>query len=415
MNTKNTILPPANGKKLWRVKRASSNEDGDEASQTSMECLKSSLKISAAAAAATAINGKPSGRRPSLKRPKNIPGKPKNFVFVDLSPVKSEEQENDANIQPAIGQHGNSPVQQLPSPQASDRDSQVFDHPIQSDDSFCLSSVDSGSPTFSSNDSMSDITSPELSQTNTLGLGINGIDYLPPDLTPNSESFPTHILSQQLYGYQKAMIQQHYQIQLLQQQLQEQQRKQIQLQNQQLQQELARLAMLSPFPQFQPQMPYPVATPVTTPRETTKVNKKRAEKRKSLDQFKSYSGPKSVRSASDGCIKKVRHNRSSSDYRPASIGTITPPTSAGFTDTPMAVTDSMINVSTFTADNIDPFLMADSGLDTTFSFPAATSFADMVENFDTKDISAALLEECGADPLFGERPEATDYRQFVSM
>ncbi|KAL6451150.1 hypothetical protein SBY92_002488 [Candida maltosa Xu316] len=54
--------------------------------QTSIECLNNSLKIVAAASKFTI-------KRPPLRRPKNKPGKPKDFVFVDLSPVQSEEEE----------------------------------------------------------------------------------------------------------------------------------------------------------------------------------------------------------------------------------------------------------------------------------------------------------------------------------
>lgn len=81
------VLPPANGKKLWRVKRSLST--GNPASldaNLSLECLNSSLKITAA--------GKQfMSKRPPLKRPKCKPGMPKDFVFVDLSPVKSSEDE----------------------------------------------------------------------------------------------------------------------------------------------------------------------------------------------------------------------------------------------------------------------------------------------------------------------------------
>jgi hypothetical protein len=76
--------PPANGKKLWRVPRRPLTTSNQE-HNTSQECLKNSLKIVAAGKAYLT-------KRPPLRRPKNQPGKPKDFVFVDLSPVRSEEE-----------------------------------------------------------------------------------------------------------------------------------------------------------------------------------------------------------------------------------------------------------------------------------------------------------------------------------
>lgn len=52
-------------------------------SDSSIECMQNSLKIS------TAASLLPLKRQP-LKRPKNKPGMPKDFVFVDLSPVKED-------------------------------------------------------------------------------------------------------------------------------------------------------------------------------------------------------------------------------------------------------------------------------------------------------------------------------------
>lgn len=109
------VLPPANGKKLWRVKKSQPSRNNSISShsstsksasnsstsshqsnaslnsiQTSMECLNNSLRIAAAASKFTI-------KRPPLRRPKNKPGKPKDFVFVDLSPVQSENTTNDTN------------------------------------------------------------------------------------------------------------------------------------------------------------------------------------------------------------------------------------------------------------------------------------------------------------------------------
>ena len=79
------VLPPANGKKMWRVKRTpSTNSKEGQQSDSSRECLNSSLKISAAGKTFMM-------RRPPMKRPRAKFGESRAFVFVDLSPVKSEE------------------------------------------------------------------------------------------------------------------------------------------------------------------------------------------------------------------------------------------------------------------------------------------------------------------------------------
>ncbi|CAH2351129.1 hypothetical protein CLIB1423_03S00188 [[Candida] railenensis] len=76
--------PPANGRKLWRVPRKPLSTS-NPVHNSSRECLENSLKIVAAGKAY-------STKRPPLRRPKNQPGKPKDFVFVDLSPVRSDEE-----------------------------------------------------------------------------------------------------------------------------------------------------------------------------------------------------------------------------------------------------------------------------------------------------------------------------------
>lgn len=79
------IKPTAHGKKLWRVQRT----QGPAHHETNTSrCLQSSLKI-------TASGQKFSTKKPQLKRPKNKPGMPKDFVFVDLSPVKDDDTSND--------------------------------------------------------------------------------------------------------------------------------------------------------------------------------------------------------------------------------------------------------------------------------------------------------------------------------
>lgn len=86
------VLPPANGKKLWRVKRSVSlGNPASSDANSSLQCLNSSLRITAACKQFMS-------KRPSLKRPKLKPGMMKDFVFVDLSPVKTEAEE----ISPAL-------------------------------------------------------------------------------------------------------------------------------------------------------------------------------------------------------------------------------------------------------------------------------------------------------------------------
>lgn len=76
----NRVQPPANGKKLWRVK----NKSPSQHESNTIACLQNSLRI-------TASGKKFSVKKPQLKRPKNKPGCPRDFVFVDLSPVKEED------------------------------------------------------------------------------------------------------------------------------------------------------------------------------------------------------------------------------------------------------------------------------------------------------------------------------------
>lgn len=91
-NPRMQVLPPANGKKLWRVKRSVSLGNPASAdANSSLQCLNSSLRITAACKQFMS-------KRPPLKRPKLKPGMMKDFVFVDLSPVKTETEE----ISPAL-------------------------------------------------------------------------------------------------------------------------------------------------------------------------------------------------------------------------------------------------------------------------------------------------------------------------
>lgn len=76
IDTGNQSSLTKNSTKLKRTKKSKLDPN------SSIKCLQNSLKISAA--------GNPCQvRKPRSKRPKNKPGMPKEFVFVDLSPVKS--------------------------------------------------------------------------------------------------------------------------------------------------------------------------------------------------------------------------------------------------------------------------------------------------------------------------------------
>lgn len=85
------VAPPANGKKLWRVKRTPSIGSSSMEADLSLECLNSSLKISAAGRLALC-------KRPPTKRPKLKPGMPRDFIFVDLSPIKTELEDETSSV-----------------------------------------------------------------------------------------------------------------------------------------------------------------------------------------------------------------------------------------------------------------------------------------------------------------------------
>ncbi|CAD1811887.1 hypothetical protein FOB58_003981 [Candida parapsilosis] len=333
------VLPPANGKKLWRVKRSvssssSSHSSNSTQSQTSVECLNNSLKIAAAAS-------KFSIRRPPMRRPKNKPGKPKDFVFVDLSPVKSDEEEvhehthmleteaiaGVKNYTPpssavaASAAAGNTTFtpptpfnEQLPSPTVSVEES-IFDLPALNEyDEYDASHVGETTPT------------------EELGLGIMNLDVdwnqpqpiqqqqlqqapqqMAPPPPPPVPQMSQEYISHQLYGYQQAMLQQHLQIQQLQQQLFEQQQRAIESQII----SATSTPALSQQPQFQLQSP--LKEPSVTQHQQqgpSSLPVKKSRKTAGQLQFKTYQPkPKHQRSASEACIKKpVRkpHYRSNS-------------------------------------------------------------------------------------------------------
>ncbi|CAN3359339.1 hypothetical protein DICA3_D03202 [Diutina catenulata] len=186
------VLPPANGKKLWRVKRSPS-VDLDR----STECLNNSLKISAAA-------GKFTVKRPPLRRPKNKPGKPKDFVFVDLSPIKDDEPKSQQSAATA----GNVSPLDFAVPPVD----MHFDMPVtsSSDDESLFSlgyDVNTSSPISQASSSPEDL----------LGLGISWEQ-------PVAQPEDTY---QKLLDAQETMMAQYQQIQMLQEQLKQQQQQQV--------------------------------------------------------------------------------------------------------------------------------------------------------------------------------------------
>lgn len=233
-NINSKVLPPANGKKLWRVKKMSSPIE------PSNECLNNSLRISQ--------GEKFTVQRPPLRRPKNRPGKPKDFVFVDLSPIKVEQEQQTP--------------QQLPSPALS------FEMPMDS---------------FSDNDSSFD--SKMLEEMDPIGLGIS-LDYNWDQTNYTTDSNPTTANSEfseypnpnqyqlKLFETEQVLLQQNQQIQQLQQQLN----------------------------QFQQQMQPPLVH---------KRSKSLDLKKKNQIQFKTYTGPKkkSKRSVSESNINTAQINQ----------------------------------------------------------------------------------------------------------
>lgn len=329
MSCNTAVLPPANGKKLWRVKRSvssSTHSSTSTQSQTSVECLNNSLKIAAA-------GSKFSIRRPPMRRPKNKPGKPKDFVFVDLSPVKSDEEaheqskmlENevigkytpptDATAAAATTLTPPTPFnEQLPSPTVSIEESIFELPPLNEYEEY--NNANGSQTSFAS--------AGEASPAEELGLGIMNLDVdwnqpqpiqqqqQQPEL-PQVPQMSQEFISQQLYGYQQAMMQQHLQIQQLQQQLFEQQQRAIESQII----SATSTPALSQQPQFQLQSPLkePIAPQQQQQQQPTpSLPVKKSRKAAGQLQFKTYQ-PKHQRSASEACIKKpVRkpHHRSNS-------------------------------------------------------------------------------------------------------
>ncbi|PVH14379.1 uncharacterized protein CXQ87_002512 [Candidozyma duobushaemuli] len=178
------VLPPANGTKLWRIKRSVSGSPSSADASSSLECYNSSQRISAA--------GKQfMSRRPPLKRPKSKPGMPKDFVFVDLSPVKSEEKLSEENVEKLPGNE-------------SDVSSPTVDTV------FSENSPTSSFSSFSNYNYASDDLYGACFDESLLGLGLMGVDFpeqvqpqqappqqAPPqqNVTPPQQTFPQFDMS----------------------------------------------------------------------------------------------------------------------------------------------------------------------------------------------------------------------------
>ncbi|CAN3373149.1 hypothetical protein DIURU_001196 [Diutina rugosa] len=198
---KNQVLPPANGKKLWRVKRQAS-----ETQDRSAECLNNSLKISAAGAKFTV-------KRPPGRRPKNRPGKPKDFVFVDLSPIKSAAAAAapKAAPQPAVAEAQLATPQVDVAPMVSPLD---YHHPTLNYDLGVQQQPSSDEESLFSLGYEFQSSSP-VSQASTTGDDLMGLGI-------QWEQQPQDTY-QQLLDAQQTMMAQYQQIQMLQEQLKQQQ------------------------------------------------------------------------------------------------------------------------------------------------------------------------------------------------
>lgn len=84
------IENPANKQKRWRIKKESSLTKNSKTPKQNrvIECLHNSLQIAAAGQQCQT-------RKPLSKRPRKRSGMPRNFVFVDLSPVKNLDDSSD--------------------------------------------------------------------------------------------------------------------------------------------------------------------------------------------------------------------------------------------------------------------------------------------------------------------------------
>ncbi|ABN68140.1 predicted protein [Scheffersomyces stipitis CBS 6054] len=335
----NMVLPPANGKKLWRVKRTvsgshgshtSTNDANDTQTDSSLECLNNSLKIAAAA-------GKFSMRRPPLRRPKNKPGKPKDFVFVDLSPVKTEDSEASSGEYSTTS----SPTlvnTQLPSPTLSINDANIkldyttnndtinstvskaglemaplnesFNNSISSEDDSLFSSFNNSEILESALSAYMQVQPqvsmvPRSAPVDSYGLGIMNMGSMNWDqpqvmkqqqtvqMSPQQQA-NQKTLTEQLFGYQQAMLQQYQQIQLLQQQLQQQQEMQKNIIS----------------PQSSPEEPVEIETKIANSNKRSKstgdVGSSAKRRASGQFQFKTYTGPNKSK-------QQIRHRHTVSE------------------------------------------------------------------------------------------------------
>lgn len=400
------VLPPANGKKLWRVKRSVSIGNSSEDCSSSTQCLNNSLKISAA--------GKNIKRAP-LRRPKNTPGMPKDFVFVDLSPVKSDTSDISSAEEPSTA--ATTPTQ---SPIASETQTQysTFQEDCAlldsisslSDSDSIFSNVDKSNIFDSSFSGYMQESETTISQQgpNDLGLGLINMDIQDWEHTlfkpqqqapPQQPALSTQAISQQLFGYQQAMMQQYQQIQLLQQQLQQQ--AQLQLQQQQLEQSI------SPI-QSSPESEIETMIPFTHKRSksTSEVTKRRSS---GQFQFKTYTGPN----------KKSKHRRIVSEpIKRQAIKYLSRPATAPSTPkaqpTTIGLEDFMLLNDQLSISLNDDSLLSDSSANEQKyeSYSPLSLYSEverMPKNFDTS------LLNCGVDQFIILKQDEFEFTGFVSI
>ncbi|KAK6462937.1 hypothetical protein DFJ63DRAFT_334513 [Scheffersomyces coipomensis] len=444
------VLPPANGKKLWRVKRINSVSTDATSTTTnnntpvvdsSVECLNNSLRISAAGNRLTT-------KRPPLRRPKNKPGKPKDFVFVDLSPIKTDESEDDASTgSPNIDNI------QLPSPnqsiidETSSQNSSMFDMP-QLNDSFSalstssediFSSFDNSSILGSGIDGYMQVTphcqtqSQNSSHGNSmpqdqslLGLGINNTGVTnweqPQMFKPQPQQVPVPVapnmmFTQQIFTYQQAMLQQYQQIQLLQQQLQQVHQMQQVQDVQQVQQQVPQMQI--PMPQQPIQQSHTVSAIETGAighkRSKSTVETSMKKRNSGQFQFKTYTGPKHRHSASESSIKKQRKSSKSSPNSPNQkiedqINSLMKP--VGLEDFMMLSEQLDIPLEQGSA-NSSVNTTNDSSYET---FTPISDYSDDDLFYSKpKAIDANLLSNCGIDQFLFNKSEDFELSGFVSM
>ena len=338
---------------------------------------------------------------------------PKDFVFVDLSPVKSDASDISSAEEPSTA--ATTPTQ---SPITSDTQSQYSTY---QEDCALLDSISSLSDSDSifSNMEKSNIFDTSFSGymqetesvseqgSNDLGLGLINMDiqdwehtlFKPQQQAPTQQpALSTQAISQQLFGYQQAMMQQYQQIQLLQQQLQQQ--AQLQLQQQQLEQNI------SPI-QPSPESEIETMNPFTHKRSksTSEVTKRRSS---GQFQFKTYTGPN----------KKSKHRRVVSEpikrqaikyLSSAATAPSTPKAQPTIGLEDFMLLNDQINISL----NDDSLLSDSSANEQKYqSFSPLSQYSEverMPKNFDTS------LLNCGVDEFIILKQDEFEFTGFVSI